>query len=212
MGLIGPIGPIRPIFFLPLRSTTKRCPDLALGTAAKFLRLIQAERGAMVHKNLRRGKPGPSVQRPQLAGFAAGFPKKLVGRAKKPCVFGWAVVISPPAHGGWTNQFLHTAMAYAVIKTGGKQYRVQQGTRFDVEKLDVEVDSEIQFDVLLVGEGESVKIGAPIVEGASVTVKVLNQYRGPKGIAFKFKRRKGFHKTKGFRRSLTTLEVTSIAG
>ena len=103
-------------------------------------------------------------------------------------------------------------MAYAVIKTGGKQYRVQEGTTFDVEKLDVEVDTEIQFDVLLVGEGESVRIGTPLVEGASVTVKVLSQYRGPKGIAFKFKRRKGFHKTKGFRRSLTKLEVTSIAG
>ena len=50
------------------------------------------------------------------------------------------------------------------------------------------------------------------VEGASVTAKVVSQYRGPKGIAFKYKRRKGFHKTKGFRRSLTTLEVTSIAG
>ncbi len=103
-------------------------------------------------------------------------------------------------------------MAYAVIKTGGKQYRVSEGTKFDVEKLNAEVDSEIQFDVLLVGEGESVKIGAPLVEGASVTVKVINQYRGPKEIAFKFKRRKGFHKTKGYRRSLTTLEVTSIAG
>jgi large subunit ribosomal protein L21 len=103
-------------------------------------------------------------------------------------------------------------MAYAVIKTGGKQYRVQQGTRFDVDKLDVEVDDLLEFDVLLVGEGENVKIGTPTVEGASVFVKVLNQYRGPKGIAFKFKRRKGFHKTKGFRRSLTTLEVTSIAG
>ncbi len=101
-------------------------------------------------------------------------------------------------------------MAYAVIKTGGKQYRVQQGTKFDVEKLDAPVDSELTFDVLIVGEGESVKIGAPVVEGASVTAKVLSQFRGPKGVAFKFKRRKGFHKTKGFRRSLTKLEVTAI--
>lgn len=108
--------------------------------------------------------------------------------------------------------FPNTAMAYAVIKTGGKQYRVQQGTKFDVEKLDAALDSEIKFDALLVGEGDSVKIGAPIVEGASVTAKVVSQYRGPKGVAFKFKRRKGFHKTKGFRRSLTTLEITSIAG
>ena len=103
-------------------------------------------------------------------------------------------------------------MAYAVIKTGGKQYRVQQGTQFEVEKLAAAVDSEVQFDVLLVGEGESVKIGAPLVAGASVTAKVLSQFRGPKEIAFKFKRRKGFHKTKGYRRSLTKLEVTSIAG
>jgi large subunit ribosomal protein L21 len=103
-------------------------------------------------------------------------------------------------------------MAYAVIKTGGKQYRVQEGDKIDVEKLDVGVDSEITFDVLLVGEGESVKIGAPSVDGASVTAKVVSQFRGPKGIAFKFKRRKGFHKTKGFRRHLTKLEITSIAG
>jgi len=104
-------------------------------------------------------------------------------------------------------------MAYAVIKTGGKQYRVQQGEQFDVEKLDAEVDSEIQFtDILLLGEGDSVRIGAPTVAGASVTARVISQFRGPKGIAFKFKRRKGFHKTKGFRRHLTKLEITSIAG
>jgi len=120
-----------------------------------------------------------------------------------------------PARPQWrdNSKSSQTAMAYAVIKTGGKQYRVQQGEKFDVEKLDAEVDSEIQFtDVLLVGEGDSVKIGAPTVAGASVTAKVINQYRGPKGVAFKFKRRKGFHKTKGFRRHLTTLEITSIAG
>jgi large subunit ribosomal protein L21 len=121
------------------------------------------------------------------------------------------VVISPPAHTGGLNQFPNTAMAYAVIKTGGKQYRVQEGTTFDVEKLDAEVDSEIKFDALLVGEGETVKIGAPLVDGASVTAKVVSQFRGPKGIAFKFKRRKGYHKTKGYRRCLTKLEITSIA-
>ena len=104
-------------------------------------------------------------------------------------------------------------MAYAVIKTGGKQYRVQQGDKFDVEKLDAAVDSEITFDeILLFGEGESVSVGAPHVAGASVTVKVISQFRGEKGVAFKFKRRKGFHKTKGFRRHLTKLEVTAIAG
>ncbi len=143
-----------------------------------------------------------------------GFPAKFVDFKKKSCLAVVGMLISPPAHnGGATPTFPQTAMAYAVIKTGGKQYRVQQGEKFDVEKLDAAVDSEIQFtDVLLVGEGDSVKVGAPTVAGASVTAKVINQYRGPKGVAFKFKRRKGFHKTKGFRRHLTTLEITSIAG
>jgi large subunit ribosomal protein L21 len=118
----------------------------------------------------------------------------------------------PPATGHQNIFPLDTAMAYAVIKTGGKQYRVQQGTKFDVEKLDAALDSEVKFDALLVGDGETIKIGTPVVEGASVTAKVISQFRGPKGVAFKFKRRKGFHKTKGFRRSLTKLEVTSIAG
>jgi large subunit ribosomal protein L21 len=103
-------------------------------------------------------------------------------------------------------------MAYAVIKTGGKQYRVQQGDTLDVEKLDAEVDSEITFsEVLLRGEGDSVTIGAPFIEGGQVTAKVVDQFRDVKGIAFKFKRRKGFHKTKGFRRHLTKLEIISIA-
>lgn len=104
-------------------------------------------------------------------------------------------------------------MAYAVIKTGGKQYRVAAGDRIDVEKLDLAEDSDTTFDqVLLVNDGTSVRIGSPIVEGATVSAKVLTQFRGPKGIAFKFKRRKGFHKTKGFRRHLTKLEITSING
>jgi large subunit ribosomal protein L21 len=103
-------------------------------------------------------------------------------------------------------------MAYAVIKTGGKQYRVKQGDKLDVEKLDGEVDSEIVFnEVLLRGEGDSLTVGAPFIEGGKVTAKVIDQFRGPKGIAFKFKRRKGFHKTKGFRRHMTKLEITSIA-
>lgn len=103
-------------------------------------------------------------------------------------------------------------MAYAVIKTGGKQYRVKQGDQIEVEKLDATVNAELSFDVLLVGEGDGVKVGNPTVSGASVTAKVVDQFRGPKGVAFKFKRRKGFHKTKGFRRHLTKLEITGING
>ncbi len=104
-------------------------------------------------------------------------------------------------------------MAYAVIKTGGKQYRVAAGDIIDVEKLSLEVDSEATFDeVLLVNNGSDVRVGTPVVEGATVSAKVVDQFRGPKGVAFKFKRRKGYHKTKGFRRHLTKLEITSING
>lgn len=104
-------------------------------------------------------------------------------------------------------------MSYAVFKTGGKQYRVQEGDKLDVEKLDVEVDDEINFvEVLLTNDGSNTTVGTPLVEGATVTAKVLDQFRGPKGVAFKFKRRKGYHKTKGFRRSLTKVEITGIAG
>lgn len=101
-------------------------------------------------------------------------------------------------------------MAYAVIKTGGKQYRVQAGDKLDVENLNVEEGTKIEFSPLLVGEGADIKVGAPVVDGAIVTATVLGNFRGPKGIAFKFKRRKGFHKTKGFRRALTKIEINSI--
>ncbi|MBT7958785.1 MAG: 50S ribosomal protein L21 [Akkermansiaceae bacterium] len=102
-------------------------------------------------------------------------------------------------------------MAYAVFKTGGKQYRVQKGDTLDVEKIDVDVDSETKFDeVLLVNDGSSTTVGAPFIDGAVVTAKVVDQFRGKKGVAFKFKRRQGYHKTKGFRRHMTKLEITSI--
>ncbi|MFC7337407.1 50S ribosomal protein L21 [Haloferula chungangensis] len=102
-------------------------------------------------------------------------------------------------------------MAYAVIKTGGKQYRVKQGDKLDVENLNLDEGTVLEFAPLIVGEGADIKVGAPVVEGASVQATVLNNYRGKKGIAFKFKRRKGFHKTKGYRRALTTIEINSIA-
>ena len=103
-------------------------------------------------------------------------------------------------------------MVYAVFKKGGKQYRVQQGETLDVEKLDAEVGSEAKFDtVLLVNDGTTSTVGTPTVEGAVVTAKVVDQFRGKKGVAFKFKRRQGYHKTKGFRRHMTKLEITSIS-
>ena len=103
-------------------------------------------------------------------------------------------------------------MAYAVIKTGGKQYRVQQGDKIDVENLNLDEGTILEFSPLMIGEGADVKVGSPVVDGASVKATVLSNFRGPKGIAFKFKRRKGFHKTKGYRRALTKLEINEIAG
>lgn len=104
-------------------------------------------------------------------------------------------------------------MAYAVFKTGGKQYRVQEGDVIDVEKLDLEVGADASFEeVLLVNTGSATKVGTPVVEGAAVKAEVIEQFRGKKGVAFKFKRRKGYHKTKGYRRHLTKLKITNIPG
>jgi large subunit ribosomal protein L21 len=102
-------------------------------------------------------------------------------------------------------------MAYAVIQTGGKQYRVESGNEIDVEKLDVAEGDTVTFgEVLASGNGDSINVGAPFIEGATVTAKVLKQHRDDKVIAFKFKRRKGYHKTKGHRRHLTRLEIVSV--
>ena len=104
-------------------------------------------------------------------------------------------------------------MAYAIFKTGGKQYRVQEGDTISVDKLPVSADDEVKFpEVLLVNDGENTKVGAPIIDGAGVTAKVIEQHRGKKGVAFKFKRRKGFHKTIGFRHHLTKLQITGLEG
>lgn len=104
-------------------------------------------------------------------------------------------------------------MAYAVITSGSKQYRVKVGDVLTVDRISgLEKDGETTFDqVLLVEDGETTKVGAPTVEGATVTAKVIDpEFRGKKGIAFKFKRRKGFHKKKGFRAALTKVEITAI--
>jgi large subunit ribosomal protein L21 len=103
-------------------------------------------------------------------------------------------------------------MAYAVFQTGAKQYRVSVADVIDVEKLDAEPGSELTFsEVLLVGEGAGVKVGEA-TRGATIVAEVLEQYKGPKGIAFKYKRRKGYHRKVGYRRLLTKLKIKSING
>jgi large subunit ribosomal protein L21 len=102
---------------------------------------------------------------------------------------------------------------YAVIKTGGKQYRVQPNDVIKVEKLAGEPGGTVRFEeVLLVGEGDSVTIGAPTVAGAAVEATVLEQARAAKIIVFKKKRRKNYRRRNGHRQPLTVLRITSIAG
>ncbi len=102
---------------------------------------------------------------------------------------------------------------YAVIVTGGKQYRVSEGETLRVELLTADADSEISFDdVLMVGEGEQVKIGAPFVSGASVTATVKAHGKGDKVMIQKFKRRQGYRRLKGHRQPYTELQITSIKG
>ncbi len=101
-------------------------------------------------------------------------------------------------------------MAYAIIKTGGKQYRVAAGDVIEVEKLGGEVGSEAKFsEVLLLGNGSELKSGNAL-HGATVVAEVVAQFKGPKVIAYKYRRRKGYHRTVGHRRQLTRLKITSI--
>ena len=101
---------------------------------------------------------------------------------------------------------------YAVVKTGGKQYRVTEGDTLKVEKLNGEVGSRIELtEVLAVGEGDDVRIGVPIVENAKVVCEITEQGRGKKIIVFKKKKRKGYSKKQGHRQDFTALKVDVIA-
>ncbi len=101
---------------------------------------------------------------------------------------------------------------YAVIKTGGKQYRVVPGARLRVEKLDAEEGAKVEFDqVLLVGEGTNVTVGKPLVDGGLVTAKVLSQGKGKKVTIIKFHRRKNYLRTKGHRQFYTEVEITDVS-
>lgn len=102
---------------------------------------------------------------------------------------------------------------YAVIKTGGKQYRVAKDDVLKIERIAGEPGSKIEFtDVLMVGSGDSVKIGAPFVSGASVACELVGDARGPKLIAFKKRRRKNSRRKKGHRQDLSTIRITGITG
>ena len=101
---------------------------------------------------------------------------------------------------------------YAVIKTGGKQYRVVAGVKLKIEQIPADVGAEINLDqILMVGEGESVKIGTPLLSGASVKATVLAQGRHKKVTIFKMRRRKHYQKHQGHRQNYTEIRIDGIS-
>ena len=104
-----------------------------------------------------------------------------------------------------------TNMSYAIIRTGGKQYRVSAGDRLRIEKLEAEPGQEIQFDdVLAFGEGAELAVGAGRMEGCAVQAKVLRHGRGPKIRIWNFKRRKAYNRRMGHRQDFTEVMITTI--
>jgi large subunit ribosomal protein L21 len=102
---------------------------------------------------------------------------------------------------------------YAVIQTGGKQYRVKSGEQLKIELLSAEVGASVSFDrVLMLGEGDGIKVGAPFVSGATVKATVVAQGRGEKVRIFKMRRRKHYAKTQGHRQSFTEVRIDEIVG
>ncbi len=100
---------------------------------------------------------------------------------------------------------------YAIIETGGKQYKVSEGDIIRVEKLEVEAEASYTFDkVLTVANGDDVKFGAPLVSGASVSASVIKNDKAKKVIVYKYKPKKGFHKKKGHRQPYTMLKIEKI--
>ena len=100
---------------------------------------------------------------------------------------------------------------FAVIQTGGKQYRVAQGDRLRVEKLPGDVGAAVTFDKVLLVGGDSVKVGTPLVTGAKVSAEIVAQGRDKKVIVFKFRRRKNYRRKQGHRQPFTELKITGVS-
>ena len=100
---------------------------------------------------------------------------------------------------------------YAVVRTGGKQYRVSKGDKLKIEKIPGQAGEDVNFDdILMIGGGEDVKVGTPRIDGATVSARILEQDRSKKIVVFKFKRRKGYKRTQGHRQFYTRVEITGI--
>ncbi len=103
-------------------------------------------------------------------------------------------------------------MKYAVVETGGKQYRVSEGDVIRVEKLNIDAGNEVELDKVLLVGGEETKVGAPYVDGAKVTAEVVKNGKGKKIIVFKYKAKKNYRRKQGHRQPYTELKITSIVG
>ena len=101
---------------------------------------------------------------------------------------------------------------YAIVSTGGKQYKVAKGDVIDVEKLDAQPGEQVMLDVLMLNDGKSITLDAGALADKKVACTVLEQFKGEKQLVFKFKKRKRYHRLKGHRQNLTKLEVVSIPG
>lgn len=99
---------------------------------------------------------------------------------------------------------------FAVVETGGKQYKVQEGDFIEVEKLDAEVGAKIALNVLLVADGENVKAGSPYVKGAEVLAEVVEHGKGDKIVVFKYKPKKNVRRKQGHRQPYTKLKIVTI--
>jgi large subunit ribosomal protein L21 len=99
----------------------------------------------------------------------------------------------------------------AIIRTGGKQYRVSPGSVLRVEKLPADAGAKVNFEVLLVGQGDTVKIGKPVVAGAQVTAEIVSHGRGKKIVVYKFRKRTNYRKKQGHRQAFTEIKITGIS-
>ncbi len=99
---------------------------------------------------------------------------------------------------------------YAIVTTGGKQYKVAKGDIIDVEKLNAQPGDSVELDVLLLNDGKQTIVDTATLEGKKVTAQVLDQFKGEKQLVFKFHKRKRYHRTKGHRQNLTKLQISEL--
>jgi large subunit ribosomal protein L21 len=119
--------------------------------------------------------------------------------------------VSIDRYGGGGKRRLETSIVYAIIRTGGRQYRAEVGAFIDVDKLPLEVDQSLEIsEVLLVGDGESTVIGQPTVEGARVRATVVEQFRGEKIVVFHYRQRTNYRRKTGHRQYYTRLRIDEI--